>query len=76
MTMDTSLYVSNKKIQLIHGQMKGSVVQVEDFAEVPMPPQAFLNGTVTDEAAFKLAIEQVSESAQPDIKVRLIGTGR
>ena len=76
MTMDTSLYVSNKKIQLIHGQMKGSTVQIEDFAEVPMPSQAFLNGTVTDETAFKLAIEQVvTKSTQPDIKDVRISIG-
>jgi hypothetical protein len=67
--MDASLYVSNKRIQLVYGQVKGSHVEVAESTEVAMPPQAFLNGIVTDETAFRGAIEKiVTQSARPDLK--------
>lgn len=54
--MKSSIYVSSEKIELLGYVKSGKRVSVKDYAQVPLPEGAMINGMITDHAALVEAL--------------------
>jgi len=59
--MDTSIYISNTKIQFVCGEEKKSGISVSAFKTVELPEETIINGVIVNEGRFDEAFQKITE---------------
>jgi len=59
--MDTSIYVANRKIQMVCGDMKKGRLHITYFHTAELPEEAIINGIIMNEDDFYSALRKITE---------------
>lgn len=75
--MTTAVFITNDKIQVAQGGMKGKTLAVKRLFQEPLEEGAMINGIITNDSDVKEAVKRMWKKYElPDKKITLIVQGR
>lgn len=70
--MATSIYISNKKIDIVKGSVKSKKIKIKNVIDIPITEGSIINGIITDENEITQKLRETFEkNPSLDKKIRL-----